>query len=283
MKIENHLLVASSGSPVSQQLTNKTSGLFQSALPDTVVIHYTAGRDAKSSVRTLTDPKIKASAHLVIGRDDSITQLVPFDTVAWHAGKSRWNDRTGLNTYSIGIEIDNAGRLDRQADEYLSWFKKSYPATEVFRGTHRNESEPTYWHRYTARQIEIVERVVRLLVDTYGIKLILGHEEISPGRKIDPGPAFPLDKLRNDILYADREAEEPETFAAPKQDKPHATVTAYQLNVRSEPSASSDLVMEPLTKGEQVEILERQGQWCRVKIEKGWVSGKYLTIKNEIT
>ncbi|MBU2912737.1 N-acetylmuramoyl-L-alanine amidase [Reichenbachiella agariperforans] len=277
MKIENHLLVASSGSPVSQQLTNKTSGLFQPALPDTVVIHYTAGRDAKSSVRTLTDPKIKASAHLVIGRDNSITQLVPFDTVAWHAGKSRWNDRTGLNAYSIGIEIDNAGRLDRQADEYLSWFKKSYPATEVFRGTHRNESEPTYWHRYTAQQIEIVERVVRLLVDTYGIKLILGHEEISPGRKIDPGPAFPLDKLRNDILYADREAEEPETFAAQKQDKPHATVTAYQLNVRSEPSASSDLVMEPLTKGEQVEILERQGQWCRVKIEReGWVSGKYL-------
>ncbi len=277
MKIENHLLISSSEHSIAQQLTNKTSGKFKSGLPDTVVIHFTAGRNASSSIRTLTDPKVKASAHLVIGRDNSITQLVPFDTIAWHAGKSAWNDRSSLNAYSIGIEIDNAGRLDKQGDEYVSWFKKAYTSQEAYKGTHRNEDSPSYWHRYTEEQIEIVEQITRLLVDTYGIKLILGHEEISPGRKTDPGPAFPLDKLRNDILYADREQEQSEEFEP--QDKPNktATVTAHQLNVRSEPSANGDLVTEPLTKGQSVKILETKGNWCKVRIEQeGWVSAKYL-------
>ncbi|UXP31645.1 N-acetylmuramoyl-L-alanine amidase [Reichenbachiella agarivorans] len=267
MKIENHLLVPSSGSQVSHQLTNKTSGQFRDSLPDTVVIHFTAGRDAKSSIQTLTDPNVPASAHLVIGRDNSITQLVPFNTVAWHAGKSSWADRSGLNAYSIGIEIDNAGRLDKQGEEYLSWFKKSYAAVEVFQGIHRNESVASYWHRYTPEQIEIVEQIVRLLCETYGIKLILGHEEISPDRKIDPGPAFPLDKLRNNILYANRQQDDPAAFdpAGQTTDYPTATVTAYQLNVRSKPSANSDLVIEPLTKGEMVQILETKGKWSKVK------------------
>jgi len=55
-------------------------------------MHYTTGASKGSSVEHLTKPSAKPSAHLVIGRDGSITQLVPFNVVAWHAGKSRWHD-----------------------------------------------------------------------------------------------------------------------------------------------------------------------------------------------
>jgi N-acetylmuramoyl-L-alanine amidase len=281
MKIENNILTGPATEKISFQESTKTSGKFPSNLPDTVVIHFTAGRSAKTSIQTLTDPNVKASAHLVIGRDNTITQLVPFDTIAWHAGRSSWEGRKGLNGYSIGIEIDNAGRLDKQGEEYLSWFKKGYKSTEVFQGTHRNESKPSYWHRYTEKQIEIVEQITRLLVDTYNINLILGHEEISPGRKTDPGPAFPLDDMRNGILYADRQLDDPKEFTAiaDNNNEQLGIVTASKLNVRASPSASSSKVTEPLTKGSLVKITEQQGNWYKVKIEEeGWVSREWVRV-----
>lgn len=280
MKIDNHLLKGTSTQKVGFKSTSKTSGTFKKGLPDTVVIHFTAGRNAKSSIQTLTDSTVKASAHLVIGRDESITQLVPFNEIAWHAGKSSWDSRNGLNKYSIGIEIDNAGRLEKQGDEYLSWFGKSYPSTEVFEGKHRNENHMSYWHRYTVEQIEITEQVVKLLSKAYDIKHILGHEEISPGRKVDPGPAFPLDKLRNDILFSDRETADDNTFVNKSAPTTSAIVTATKLNIRDSPSKDATKVRKPLTQGTEVNILEEQGDWCRVSVvEEGWVSKKWLEIK----
>jgi N-acetylmuramoyl-L-alanine amidase len=280
MKIVNHILQGTAAEKISIQETTKTSGKFRTGLPDTIIMHFTAGRDAKSSIRTLADPSVKASAHLVIGRDNSITQMVPFDTISWHAGKSSWEDRIGLNKYSIGIEIDNAGRLDKQGEEYLSWFKKSYKPEEVFEGTHRNEDSSTYWHRYTEKQVEIVESITKMLVDSYGIKTILGHEEISPGRKTDPGPAFPLDNMRNNILYADRQQDEPSEFEVPAtttKDERIGLITANKLNVRDSPTAGSNKVSEPLTKGSLVNIVGQQGNWYKVKIEtEGWVSSDWV-------
>jgi N-acetylmuramoyl-L-alanine amidase len=103
MKIENHLL---SGEKIDFKNSPNISGKFKTGLLDTIVIHYTAGSSRESSVSTLINPGSKASAHLVIGRDGKITQLVPFDTIAWHAGNSSYKGRVGLNSYSIGIEID---------------------------------------------------------------------------------------------------------------------------------------------------------------------------------
>jgi len=111
MKISNHLLQGDPIQKVGFTATPNKEGTFAQGLPDTIIIHYTAGKDAASAIKTLVDPGIKASAHLVVGRDGSITQLVPFNEIAWHAGKSAYEVRTGLNAYSLGIEIDNAGRL----------------------------------------------------------------------------------------------------------------------------------------------------------------------------
>ena len=117
-------------------------GPFAPEQPDTIVIHYTAGANAESAIHTLCDRERKVSAHLVVGRDGVVTQLLPFNIVGWHAGRSQWRERSSLNQYSIGIEIDNAGQLWERDGRYESWFGQTYPASEVVRGAHRNQLEP---------------------------------------------------------------------------------------------------------------------------------------------
>ena len=72
-----------------------------------IVVHYTAGTSARTAAEFLAKEEVKASAHLVIGRQGELFQLVPFDTEAWHAGRSCYGGRANLNRYSIGIELDN--------------------------------------------------------------------------------------------------------------------------------------------------------------------------------
>ena len=93
LKITDHVL---EGENVEIVPCDKDSGVFSSGFPDTVVVHYTAAGSISSAVRTLTDPQVKASAHLVIGREGEIMQLVPFNKIAWHAGKSEYQGRKGL-------------------------------------------------------------------------------------------------------------------------------------------------------------------------------------------
>lgn len=193
MKIDHHRLL---GRGVEYIESPNQGGPFAPGQPDTIVLHYTDGANAQWAIQTLCDTERKVSAHLVVGRDGAVTQLLPFDTIGWHAGVSRWKGRESFNKYSIGIEIDNAGRMALKDGKYYAWFEYEYPAEEVVRAVHRNQSEPAYWHRFPPEQVELVEDLCRLLMQTYGIHHILGHDEIAPDRKIDPGPAFPLDALR---------------------------------------------------------------------------------------
>jgi len=283
LTISNHRL---QGEAVSHEYTTPNhSGSFSAGQPDTIVIHYTAGRSDTSSAKTLCNSKTKASAHLVVGREGKIYQLAPFDTVTWHAGKSSWNGRSGLNHFSVGIEIDNAGRLSQQGAQYLSWFGKPYAPEEVFFGVHRNESAPSFWHRYTETQVLVVEEICRLLCDTYAIQDILGHEEISPDRKTDPGPAFPLDTLRNHLLYADRKTDAFENDAEPSSGQAQTPlgsglVSTELLNIRYKPNANAVKTAPPLQKGTMLEILEEKNGWYKVKVKtEGWVSSQWVEAK----
>lgn len=276
MKITRHLLQGDAKRKVTAGDTPNKGGIFAAGLPDTIVLHFTAGRDAKSAIRTLTDPKVKASAHLVVGRDGSITQLVPFNVVSWHAGKSSYEGRNGLNDFSIGIEIDNAGRLEKQGEKFFSWFGREYAPADVHAGVHRNESESTYWHRYQEQDIAIVGEICELLIRAYPIKQILGHDEIAPGRKTDPGPAFPLDKLREKLLAADRDETDP---PAPEANKPLATgiVTASSLNIRKDANPAAPKAADALAQGSPVKILARKPGWLYVAAEcRGWVSADFV-------
>lgn len=129
-----------------------------------------------------------------------MTQLVPFNVVAWHAGRSWFDGRRGWNAYALGLELDNAGRLEREDGEYHAWFGKVIPEDEVLLATHRFDSRSAGWHRFTSTQLACVRELCALLCQHYPITRILGHDDIARGRKWDPGPAFPMDALRQELF-----------------------------------------------------------------------------------
>lgn len=165
-----------------------------------VVMHYTGGASFSASVAWLTSKSSGVSAHLVIGRDGEVAQLVPFNLRSWHAGTSAWKGYTGLNNYSIGIELDNAGMMKRSGSQWVSTFGRVYPEAEVLAAPHKSVPNVMYgWHRYTDIQLKTAAEVVAALVQAYGIEEIIGHDDIATGRKWDPGPAFPMETFRQDV------------------------------------------------------------------------------------
>ena len=173
-----------------------------------LIHHYTAGRSFESSLERFTkDPLAKASAHFLIGREGQAVQLVPLNRPAWHAGSdSSWKPAdqvfsdVHLNFYSIGIEIDNHGPLAFVAGKgWTTWYGAPVPSGEVV------EVDPAmpgafnrrYWHAFTQDQIEPVLVLSVALVRGLGLVDILGHSDIAPGRKQDPGPAWPLAHIQS--------------------------------------------------------------------------------------
>jgi N-acetyl-anhydromuramyl-L-alanine amidase AmpD len=285
MKIIDHRL---QGDTIKWQASPNQGSQLANGAPDSIVVHYTAGSSVESAVQTLSNPEVKASAHLVVGRQGEIYQLVPFNTVAWHAGRSRWQGRSGYNKYAVGIEIDNAGRLEPNGNGgFVSWFNKLYAAEDVIEATHRHESRPTFWHRYTEPQIEAVFELCRLLSHTYPIREILGHEEIAPQRKIDPGPAFPLDRLRDTLLAEGRDVDDSDDAMeapllsprpVPALSSSAVMVTANKLNVRGGPSLSHGVVTSPLTAGTVVEVVGQTANWVEIKHSvTGWISANHIS------
>lgn len=137
----------------------------------------------------------------MIGRDGKITQLVGFDKRAWHAGKSVWGQLENMNQFSIGIELVNAGKLRKNAaGQWVDSSMKMIPADEVTIAKHKNDSVEAGWHEYTEAQLEAALAVAVLLNSQYQFKDVLGHEDVSPGRKVDPGPLFPLESFRSKVM-----------------------------------------------------------------------------------
>ncbi len=273
--VANHKLVDAEGKiKISIEETPNVSGPFKAGLPDTVVIHYTAGGSARSSADWLKNPKAKASAHVVVGKQGEIIQLVPFNIVAQHAGPSTWKGRSGLNQYSIGIEIDNAGVLTQAPDGFYTYFKKKIESENVVLAKHKLDDEVKGWEAYTEVQIQRVEEICLALKDAYGIGDIVGHDDIAPTRKRDPGPAYPMVKLQNSVLFG-RDVDLPDEIE--EIDIEPAIVVAENLNIRSRPALSSPTVSSPLSRGTRVTIQKKQGEWSYVKAEiEGWVSNNWL-------
>ena len=265
LKIENHKLV---GDQVSHRDTSNCGGVMA---PSYLILHYTAGRSLESSVESLCTrkPHGNASAHIVLGRDGRIVQLAPFNVVTWHAGVSQWAGLVGLNSHSIGIEMDNAGLLKKVGSQYQAWFAKVYPDDEVVLAAHRNGGPESPWHAYSEAQIERAIELADLLVDHYGLQDVLGHEDIAPTRKVDPGPAFPLAAVRSRVLG--REHDEP----------PRYVVTASSLNIRQGPDGSYPRAAAALKNGSEVLLLEARDRWSLIEViadpeVEGWVSNAYI-------
>lgn len=160
-----------------------------------LVLHFTSGATAQSSIDFWRTPAAKgASAHIVIDRDGMIYQCRPFNRTCGHAGESRWKDpRTGqfyngANTYSIGIELANAGDNEKLARK---WSK-----LPLLTARHRNGGSVELWENYPAELLQSCKTLCQTLVARYNLDDVTGHDCIAPERKNDPGPAFPAQDIR---------------------------------------------------------------------------------------
>jgi len=135
-------------------------------VPDTVVLHYTGMPTGEEALARLRDPDAKVSSHYVVEEDGRIFRLVPEERRAWHAGVSFWKGERDLNTRSVGVEIVNPGH---------EFGYRPFPAPQI------------------AAVIELVADIrTRWMVDD---GRIVGHSDIAPDRKDDPGELFPWKRL----------------------------------------------------------------------------------------
>ncbi|WP_261506385.1 N-acetylmuramoyl-L-alanine amidase [Chromohalobacter canadensis] len=170
-------LTACSGTPMLEsrdgyRVDHRYQSSAQSSRVRHLVLHYTDS-DARRSLRTLTGPRV--SSHYLVTREAAprVYQLVDESRRAWHAGASAWQSRSNLNDTSIGIEIVNRG---------------PGPSDTLSGRT---------WTPYPAHQIDTLIALARDIIERHDIDPVdvVGHADIAPQRKIDPGPRFPWYRL----------------------------------------------------------------------------------------
>lgn len=153
-----------------QQVSSPNCGPRRDGLtPSIIVIHYTAMQSAEAAIKRLCDPSAEVSAHYVIARTGEVTQLVPEVLRAWHAGAGEWRGQTDINSRSIGIELDNAGT-----------------------------------HPFPEPQMAALETLLAGIMKRWAIRPcdVIGHSDMAPGRKGDPGPRFDWTRLAKAQLAA---------------------------------------------------------------------------------
>ena len=133
---------------------------------DMLVLHYTGMESGEAALERLCDPDAAVSAHYLVEEDGGIVQLVPEYRRAWHAGVSAWRGQTNINSRSIGVEIVNPGH---------AWGYRPFPA----------------------RQLVALIPLCRGIVARHAIpaRNLVGHSDIAPNRKEDPGELFPWRRL----------------------------------------------------------------------------------------
>ncbi len=135
---------------------------------DMLVLHYTGMRSAEAALARLTDPMAKVSAHWLIDEDGAILSLVPEAMRAWHAGLSFWRGAAGVNDRSIGIELVNPGH---------EFGYRPFP------------------ERQMAALIELATDIIAR--HAIPARNIVGHADVAPRRKMDPGELFDWRRLAN--------------------------------------------------------------------------------------
>ena len=178
MSVQKHFLFDDNGKQVQFIESPNTDG--RKLLHKWLVVHYTAGGSALGTARHFQRKSSKTSAHLIIDRDGSVIQCLPFNKVGYHAGRSEWEYIKGsVNRYTIGIELVNYGPLKKnKAGQYLSWTGKVIPEDQVLIAKHKSGGRTKAWQTYTEAQIQSVEDIAGMLVDEYKLLDIIGHEQI---------------------------------------------------------------------------------------------------------
>jgi N-acetylmuramoyl-L-alanine amidase len=259
MKVANNLLVSENGEKVRIDLTSFVGGIIN---PTFVIIHYTATANASSPInffKNAHDNPQKVAAHIVLDKDGAITQMVPFNKKCSHAGLSNWDVVEGMNSHSIGIEIVNLGPAPAANAAIPGVIKKGHKNNPPGAGTNQ------YWYAYPQVQLTALYKLCKVILAAYpDIKLILGHDDVSPYRKQDPGPAFSWNDFRMAV------------YGATNDIGKIFTVNTADSKFRSVPSTLNNTPIKALPIGYQVGLIATSGDWCRVYLNnsKSDVMGK---------
>lgn len=158
-----------------------------------IVLHATYMASDDEALQRLCDPVTEVSCHYYIKRNGEVIQLVPDDAVAWHAGKSRWAFPNGevlenLNPHSLGIELGNAGPFGAIAPHGPTPEQEQNALT----GPDWSQAEP-----FPELQIQALASLLKTLLQRHTLtpEAIVLHSQISPTRKSDPGPHFPIGEI----------------------------------------------------------------------------------------
>tara|TARA_B100001989_G_scaffold128627_1_gene90952 strand:- start:3151 stop:3870 length:720 start_codon:yes stop_codon:yes gene_type:complete len=127
--------------------------------PDLIILHYTGMESAEDAFERLSNAEDKVSAHYIVYEDGAFDTIIPESLRAWHAGHSYWKGETDINSYSVGIEIVNPG--------------------------HEFGYRP-----FPQEQMKVVLDLCRDIISRHEIRYVLGHSDIAPERKTDPGELF---------------------------------------------------------------------------------------------
>ena len=132
------------------------------AIPDIIVLHYTAMGRADAALKRLCDPDVEVSAHYLIGTCGTVWQMVEEHSRAWHAGAGQWGDICDVNSRSVGIELDNTGH-----------------------------------HPFPDPQMRALEALMGGIMTRWRIppQRVIAHSDMAPARKCDPGPRFDWARL----------------------------------------------------------------------------------------
>lgn len=255
--------------------------------PEIVILHDTASRlDHGSAANYLRDNTAKVSVHFVVERDGSIEQQVPVNRRANHAGQSAFQGREGCNEFSLGIEIVNPGRLTRaSASKAVTWYGQEFDIAEYgIREMETREHGAGLWMPYTEAQITSVLALLEVLFrDLRSLKDITTHWYVSPGRKVDPNPLFPLREVRARILGRHDPAEaaavaasQPVIATAANPQLVEVETPGDSLNLRRWPSFNPN-ILTAIPDGTVVPVLRKglfDGRlWLRVAYGgfEGWI------------
>lgn len=193
--------------------------------PELVVVHYTAMDTAQAALDRLCDPQAEVSAHYLIGGHGTLWHLVAEEQRAWHAGAGEWCGRDDVNSRSIGIELDNRGD-----------------------------------HPFSEPQMTVLEQLLKDLLQRWNIRPdgVIGHSDMAPGRKFDPGAKFDWLRLEQQNLAAKREQATPPTHPTFDQFRTRAVKSGYTaatdddtlletVRLRYRPMAQGPLSSDDLT------------------------------------
>lgn len=269
---------------VQRVSTNKHGGEIT---PLFLVMHFTSGWSTLGDIATLSKDPTPASAHIVLSREGTCYQLIPFNKKAWHVGPSASHGYKMLNDMSIGLEISNIGYVKELSDgSFMDEYGNRIDADGKFKNSGRvTSSPPSTWHEqyhprlahgaryrwepYDERQLAYLDNLVPAILAKYPtIRWIVSHEEVDTrGWKTDPGFMFPMKRYTK--LLDDKSVSLGDIVFR---------VTVNQLNVRSGPSVKAD-AFDYLNKGQVVTEVDASGDWTHVKYDgdkDGWVATRYL-------